>query len=64
VKNCNSLRLPWEDAADPKVAAAHSLGTAALHSLTNVPTKISGVGRSNSHINIMLRGSEKKFRVA
>jgi len=29
---CNSSRLPWEEAAAPKGAAAHSLGTTALES--------------------------------
>jgi len=30
VKNCNSSRLPWEEAMAPKGAATHSLGTTAL----------------------------------
>ena len=30
VKNYNSSRLPWEEAADPKGAAAHSLGTTGI----------------------------------
>jgi len=31
VQNFNSSRLPWEDAAAPKGAAAHSLGTTEIN---------------------------------
>ncbi len=33
---CNSSRLPWEEAAAPKGAAAHSLGTTALNAISHV----------------------------
>jgi len=32
VNNCNSSRLPWEEATAPKGAAAQSLGTIGLSS--------------------------------